>query len=215
MGIRLWCVRSLRAVTFGALAVRSLAGRWVREGRWAFERRVHPSRRRHAFSELRRGAPSSVLFVCWGNICRSPYAAAAFARKIPEPYRQHVRVDSAGFIGPGRACPPEALPVAAAHGLDLAIHRSKLLTPEAVRDAQRIVVMEPGQRTALRRSFGRRGGVTVLGDLDPDPIPRRAIKDPDGGAREVFEDVYARIDRCVGELARAIGESLLRGSRSA
>jgi len=45
----------------------------------------------------------------------------------------------------------------------------------------------------------------VLGDLDPQPVRTRAIVDPFGHGEEMFEEVYARVDRCVEEAARLIG----------
>src|SRR2546425_10349935 len=70
---------------------------------------LHPFVRRTAIARLaQRGLPASVLFVCHGNICRSPFAAAVLRRVI-----HGVRVDSAGFLGPGRPSPPEAVAPAA------------------------------------------------------------------------------------------------------
>lgn len=148
---------------------------------------------------LTRRAVRSVLFVCYGNICRSPYAAAAYARLAGEAGGA-VRVTSAGFIGPGRPSPPEAQTVAARRGLDLAAQRSRLITEPLVRDHDLIVVMERAQAAALARTFGRDRGVLVLGDLDPEPIDTRTILDPYGRTEDEFEAVYARIDRCVRSL---------------
>jgi hypothetical protein len=56
----------------------------------------------------------------------------------------------------------------------------------------------------LRRQFRRRAGVLLLGDLDPGPIRTRAIRDPVEQPVQVFREVYARIDRCLEELVRAL-----------
>jgi protein-tyrosine-phosphatase len=67
------------------------------------------------------------------------------------------------------------------------------------------VVMETAQRREICRRFGRSPrDVIVLGDLDPEPIDTRRIDDPVDQGLEVFEASYARIERCVGELARAL-----------
>jgi protein-tyrosine phosphatase len=134
----------------------------------------------------------SVLVVCYGNICRSPFAAARLAGYLA-PAR--VRVGSAGFIGPNRACPPEAVMAAARRGVDLAAHRSHL-----------IVVMDPAQARIIRDRFGRLlRDILVLGDLDPAPLARRTIHDPVDQTLEVFEQSYARIERCVVELVQVLG----------
>jgi protein-tyrosine phosphatase len=142
--------------------------------------------------------PRSVLFVCYGNICRSPYAAATFLRLLPPPWREETRVQSAGFIGPGRGSPPEAVKVAAARGLDLTAHRSELITPERAAGAALIVVMDRAQQRAVCARYGKSPReVLILGDLDPQPIETRPIQDPWDQPAAVFEECYSRIDRCL------------------
>ena len=160
-------------------------------------------RRQQAIKALRaRRLPASVLVICHGNLCRSPFAAALLRRVVP---RRGVRVDSAGFVGPGRPSPPHAVAAAGPYGVDLSTHRSELLTPNRVGAADVIVVMDPAQRREICDRFGRaRRDVLVLGDFDPDPVEARTIRDPVEQPLVVFEESYARIERCVRELARAI-----------
>lgn len=168
------------------------------------ERLWHPLRRAAALRSLGRGpTPRSVLFICHGNICRSPFAAVALRRALESTDAGHVRVESAGFVGPGRACPEAGVDVAASRGLDLSGHRSQLPTPTLVRAADLVVVMEGGQRSAFRMLFGR--DALVLGDLDPQPIETRAIEDPFDQDRVAFERSYRRIERCVAQLSDAVG----------
>jgi protein-tyrosine-phosphatase len=172
--------------------------------RGAPDRLLHPLHRRRALAALRkRPAPVSVLVVCHGNICRSPFAAARLGGYVAP---AGVRVGSAGFIGPNRPCPPEAVTAAARRGVDLAAHRSQLLTADVARRADLIVVMDPAQGRAIRERFGRLlRDIVVLGDLDPAPLARRTIHDPVDQSLQVFEQSYARIERCVVELVRALG----------
>jgi protein-tyrosine-phosphatase len=172
--------------------------------RGAPDRLLHPLHRGRTLAALRRRPPPvSVLVVCHGNICRSPFAAARLAGYLAP---AGVRVGSAGFIGPSRACPPEAVMAAARRGVDLAAHRSQLLTAATARRADLIVVMDPAQGRAIRDRFGRvLRDIVVLGDLDPAPLARRAIQDPVDQCLEVFEQSYARIERCVVELVQALG----------
>ena len=168
------------------------------------DRVLHPLRRRRALRALRgRHRPASVLVVCHGNVCRSPFAAALLR---PAFVGNGVRVDSAGFMGPGRPSPPAAVAVAARYGVDLGAHRSELLTPNRARAAHLVVVMDPAQRREVCDRFGRaRRDVLVLGDLDPERVETRTIRDPVERPPAVFEQTYARIERCVRELARALG----------
>jgi protein-tyrosine phosphatase len=172
--------------------------------REAPERLLHGLHRRRALAALQtRPAPAAVLVVCHGNICRSPFAAARLAGWLA-PVGVHVA--SAGFIRPNRACPPEAVMAAARRGVDLAGHRSHLLTADTASRPDLIVVMDPAQGRAIRDRFGRSArDILVLGDLDPAPLTARTIRDPVDKPVEVFEWSYARIERCVAELVRVLG----------
>ena len=119
-----------------------------------------------------------------------------------------IRIESAGFAGLKRPCPPAAVEVAAAFGLDLSGHRSKLLTSATVSDADLIVVMDETQARALHGLFGRDlRDVLILGDLDPEPIETRVIQDPVEQPKKVFERCYSRINRCVSQLVQAVADS--------
>jgi protein-tyrosine-phosphatase len=172
------------------------------------EKVLHPLHRRRAFEALRRRPPpASLLVVCRGNRCRSPFAALLLG---PWSSRRRVRVDSAGFVAPDRPPPAAALVAAARHGVDLSRHRSRLLTADRTRAADLIVVMDPDQQRAICRRFGRAmRDVLVLGDLDPRPSASRAIRDPVNQPLAVFEEVFGWIERCVRELERAIGSEAL------
>jgi len=170
------------------------------------ERLLHPLRRYLVRRRLRgMPPPTSMLVVCYGNICRSPYGEAALRRFVSAFSLGRIRVDSAGFIGPHRAPPPEARDVAASRGLDLSRHQSKLLSPELARGSDLILVMDGQQASAIHHQYGvatRR--IVVLGDLDPEPIKTRAIKDPVEQPRPVFEESYDRIDRCLDVLVHSV-----------
>jgi len=170
------------------------------------ERLLHPLRRRRAVETLRgRPRPRTLLVVCHGNICRSPMAAALLDRELAA---FGIEVQSGGFIGFNRPAPAEAMAAAEHHHVDLTNHRSRLLTAELVRTADLIVVMEPTQRRQLCERFGRRPtDVILLGDFDPAPVEMRTIRDPVEESREVFDQVYERIARCVRELVRVLSSA--------
>jgi len=176
----------------------------VTQLRRAPDRLLHGWRRRRLREMLRRRPPpATLLVVCHGNVCRSPFAAALLR---PSLSRKGVRVESAGFVYSGRPSPPEAVTAAARYGVDLSTHRSKLLTVDSVRPASLIVVTDPAQGREICARFGRGDGdVLVLGDFDPQPIESRKIRDPVNQPLTVFEETYARIERCIRELERAIG----------
>lgn len=172
------------------------------------ERLLHSLRRRRTLELLRgRARPDSVLVVCHGNLCRSPFAAALLRQAL---HPVGVRVDSAGFVRPERPAPPEAVTAAARRGVDLSDHRSRLLTPDLARAADLIVVMDPVQQRHVRERFVRAvRDVIVLGDLDPAPpegVGLRTIRDPIGQGADVYQTSYARIARCVAALVSVLAD---------
>lgn len=192
--------RSVRSALRSPAAVRLRS--WLRHGP---DRLLHRLRRRRAWSRLSARPVTSVLVVCHGNICRSPYGEVALRAALPRFMRDRIRVLSAGFLGANRPAPLEAIKVAARRGLDLKPHRSRPLDVDLVRGVDLIVVMEPGQARRIQAVYGIDAeALLVLGDLDPLPIETRAIRDPVFQPVEVFEECYTRIDRCVAALAEAI-----------
>ncbi|HYL21854.1 MAG TPA: hypothetical protein VEU74_08820 [Gemmatimonadales bacterium] len=174
----------------------------LRRLRRAPEQALHQLRRRRARAALRARPAARLLVVCHGNQCRSPFAAALLARALAS---RGVQVESGGFVSPGRAPPPEAVAAAARRGVDLSHHRSRVLTAAVVRAVDLIVVMDAGQRRAVCDRFGcLPHRVIVLGDLDPREIEQRAIPDPIHRDAAAFEESYARIERCMAELTRAL-----------
>lgn len=184
-------------------ALRSLA-RSTLDG---IDRILHTGRRRAARRLARRAPdPPDILVVCHGNVCRSPYAEAVLQRAgMLHDHNSVIR--SAGFIGPGRPAPEKAVAAADRRGVDLRGHRSKLMTDEWLGRPTLVVVMDTRQRRAVAKRSGRRKSeILVLGDLDPEPIRRRRIEDPWGKPEAVFDRVYARLDRCLAEMARVLNQ---------
>ena len=171
--------------------------------RRAADRALHPARRRAATRALRRRAmPRDILVLCYGNVCRSPFAAAVLTRELAP---LGVQVRSAGLLAPGRPSPETAIAAAGRRAIDLSAHRAALVSVESARAADLIVVMDELQRRLVREFFGRSAGsVLLLGDLDPGSIDVRAIHDPVGQSPETFDAVYARIERCAGALTSAL-----------
>ena len=187
------------------LSVIVVIRRWLRAVRHAPDRLAHPFRRRRLLRELStREPPRRVMFVCHGNICRSPYAALSFERAIASRL-PNLAVVSAGFIGPDRPSPDTAIRVAGQMGIDLAAHRSVVLTPELTAEADLIAVMDAGQAHRLTRFFEvKPDQIVILGDLDPAPIDTRRIHDPIDQSDAVFLASYERIERCIDVLAAAL-----------
>jgi protein-tyrosine-phosphatase len=135
-------------------------------------------------------------------VCRSPYAAHRFQRLAEEAGDIELEVVSAGFIGPGRPPADMALAQALERGVDTTAYRSRVVEPAMLEDTDLVVLVDAAHGTRLRRALGRHGvPMVVLGDLDPEPVRRRTIRDPWGQDPAVYQRVFDRLDRCLGELA--------------
>jgi protein-tyrosine phosphatase len=173
--------------------------------RAAVERAAHPGRRRRARRRLERRRLRSVLFVCEGNIYRSPFAAACFMTFAAESRRPGMRIASAGFVGPGRPSPGDAQAEARTRGIDLSAHRSAVLDGAKLNEWDLVVVMEARQARALRSHFGVSADrLLVLGDLDPGSIDGRSIADPWQSPGTVLGPSYQRVERCVRALVAVL-----------
>lgn len=177
--------------------------------RHAPDRWLHEQRHRRAIARIPLlVAGDRVLVVCHGNVCRSPYAAAVLHRALHD---YGILVDSAGFVWPGRPVPVHAQVTGLEHGVKLTGHRSQEINETLLREAKLVLVMDVGQRRLLRRRDVAQAP-ELLGDFDPQPIEKRAIRDPWGQSLPVFADVFARIDRCSAVLVQGIRDVASRAA---
>lgn|SRR2546423_10709647 len=166
------------------------------------ERLLHSRRRRAARRLVAGKRIRSVLFLCNGNLFRSPYAAASLSRILATmPESATIRIESAGFLSQGKQSPAAAVNAARRRGIDLSAHVSRLLKKGSLQSFDLVVVMSQDHARTIRARLGSAASLLMLGDLDPLSIERRTIVDPLGCDERVVERVYSRIDRCVEQLA--------------
>jgi len=126
-----------------------------------------------------------ILFVCTGNICRSPFAEAA-ARQLTGD-----EVASAGTIAiTGAPASRTGIAVAAELGVDMTSHRAGDLTPSLIASADLIFGMAE-EHVAAVLAIDPGAHVELL---DPD---RAAVPDPYGGGRAEYRASYALIQRAL------------------
>lgn len=150
----------------------------------------------------------SVLFVCLGNICRSPMAEAALrAEAVAQGLA--LTIDSAGTSGlhAGERADPRAIAETQRHGIDLTGHRARKLTEDDFSHFGHIFALDQQNLRDLHLVAPRRP-LARLGLL-LDRVPGRegqAVIDPYyGGA-----DDFARAWGDVAEAARHIVAMLMR-----
>lgn len=177
----------------GLAEVHELAGEAIRTVRRKFVLRrlntVAARRRQQRHARAALAGAGSILFVCHGNICRSPFAAELARGHLPTARL----IRSAGYFPrAGRSSPDVATEAATRWGVDLSCHRSATLSAELVREFDAIFVFDFENYERLMSVYGAPPGrVHFLGALRPEgPL---LIDDPFGGGPADFERVYAQI----------------------
>lgn len=101
-----------------------------------------------------------ILFVCTGNICRSPMGELLLPRFIPDP---DIVTDSAGTRGlPRHPIDSHSAALLAHANIDSSMFRSKRITPQIANDADLILCFEPHHITDVVTLAPRAGRYTFL-----------------------------------------------------
>lgn len=140
-----------------------------------------------------------VLFVCMGNICRSPTAEGVFKHLVAtEGLADRIASDSAGTHDYHIGAPPDARSQAAAaqRGYDLSPLRARQVSVQDFADFDYVLAMDEANRTALRRLCPTqyRDRVQLFLEFAPD-AGRRELPDPYYGGRQGFEEVLDLTER--------------------
>ena len=179
----------------------AIIGRSVQRLRRALPYHCRSSAKRAA-ATIRLVAASApkpnVLFLCQGNICRSPYAAAVLRSAM----REAATVMSAGMMPrPGRPVPPLFRSQAAAEGIELAEHRSAWLDQDMLRSVSLIVLFDRVNEAAFAERYPHNTTPQILlGDL----IGVGPIEDPVDQREDEIVSSYATIRRAVERLAQLL-----------
>ena len=152
-----------------------------------------------------------MLFVCLGNICRSPLAEGVFRQLLKERGVADVfEVDSAGTSGYHDGDPPDPRTMAVARRRGVALTSiSRRVTADDLIRFDHIIVMDDENLAAVE-ALARRAGVTarirLLREFDPAAdspgVPDPYYEGPDG-----FERVHDIVERaCAGLLEHLLSE---------
>jgi protein-tyrosine-phosphatase len=151
----------------------------------------------------------TIIFVCFGNIMRSPMCEALLKRTLPEPGDRRFVITSAGLHAmPGREAHPWAIAAARDLGISLEDHRARLLNTQLVDSADVIFAMDycnfvqilSRWKTASRKLF-------MLGAYAPSKYPETEIPDPYHASASETVECYKVLGACVENLAQDLASA--------
>ena len=151
----------------------------------------------------------SVLFVCLGNICRSPLAEAAFRQEAGRTGLD-VEIDSAG-TGDwhlGHAPDVRAQATASRNGLDISTYRARQVSAEDFRRFDHIIALDAKNLADLKamQPEGSRAALSLLLD-HVEGREGQAVAGPYYGDEAGFDVTWAGVTAGAEGLARRIGQA--------
>ncbi len=151
----------------------------------------------------------NVLFVCLGNICRSPMAEGIMLQKVKEAgLEEQIHVESAGTAAYhiGELADKRTRKVLESNGIQL-LSRAQQVKPADFTDFDYILPMDESNLQNLRRTqpSNSTAVVKLLTDYDPEKESTE-VDDPYYGTMTNFEEIFVQITRCVEALLTEIQE---------
>jgi protein-tyrosine phosphatase len=155
---------------------------------------------------------ASVLFICLGNICRSPLAEGVFRGLVRDAGLEHAfGIDSAGTSDyhEGNPADPRTIEVARSRGIELT-SRSRPVTEADVEHFEYLVVMDASNLRDVQHLAGSirpDAKILRLREFDPEAAGDLDVPDPYYGGEEGFHLVQEIVERaCAGLLAHLRAE---------
>ena len=142
------------------------------------------------------GAQKKVLFVCTGNVCRSPMAEALFREMVRD--RSDFWVGSAGVGAfPGQPASKHTADLMRELGIDLSGFRSRPLTLDLMREATHLFAMAGHHLEAIEMDFPQAAEKAYLiSEFTADDALRgRDVVDPIGMGRGAYEETRDMLQR--------------------
>jgi protein-tyrosine-phosphatase/predicted ATP-grasp superfamily ATP-dependent carboligase len=145
-----------------------------------------------------------ILFICKGNICRSPFAEAYAKKKFP----QSLCITSGGYFPQsGRKCPEEAMLTGNKFEVSLENHSSKLVTADMVSKVDKIFVFDTEDYAMTVSKFPQeKRKVNFLGVFGKKE--NIIIGDPFGKKLKGFEDCYSDIAESIDNFYEKMYENI-------
>ncbi len=152
--------------------------------------------------------PIKVLFVCYGNRCRSP-AAEYYARKYAQDHslEKVFSFESAGFGSLWEGAEPHTVVILRdEEGMDLSDFRSRNLSREMVLDADYVITMEWARRDLIRMSYSHVPGITEKVFTLKEIAQHKS--DPEGSIKDPYDEDYERYRTILHEIKENVHRAL-------
>ncbi len=152
-----------------------------------------------------------ILFVCFGNICRSPTAAAVFKKLVTEEgFHEQIEVDSAGTSGYhiGDAADPRSIDAASKREVDLSDHRGRRVEEADFEKYHYVIAMDNENYSNLATlcTAGNWGKLKMFLDYSNE-FEGREVPDPYYGGERGFEVVLDMAESASKGLLKEIKET--------
>ena len=120
---------------------------------------------------------SSVIFVCWGNICRSPMAEFV-ARKVFSDEGLDARITSAGVSDEEHGGPMDsrARSVLKSHGYPCSGHNAHQIDESEIMSADLVIAAEPRHIQMMKRMAPDADNLRLIRDYDPKCTPGTSLR---------------------------------------
>jgi protein-tyrosine phosphatase len=164
-------------------------------------------------SDRMSAKPARVLFVCLGNICRSPTAEGVFRRYVEQAgLGDEIEIDSAGTGDYHLGEPPDerAQDAASRRGYDLSSLRARQVTRRDFETFDYLLAMDEENARSLKRLAPHEHAHKVKLFTDFGTNGARYVPDPYSGGAQGFEHVLDLVEDAARGLLRHIESELRR-----
>jgi protein-tyrosine phosphatase len=152
----------------------------------------------------------TILFVCWGNICRSPMAEVIARSKAAGEYLNGIEFTSGGVSAEesGHPMDPRAVAVLTQAGYRPGPHTAHKVTAQEIDDADLVIGMEALHLSRLRQLSPHADHLYLLTDFNPNAVPGSEIEDPWYGDDSDFVTTLHQIEAAMPEVMKRARELL-------